>query len=63
MPGMKRDMGGSAAILGAFRALVKSGFEYPLACILCLAENAVGPAATRPDDILEMYSGKTVEVR
>lgn len=26
------------------------------------AENSVGPDSTRPDDILHMYSGKTVEV-
>jgi probable aminopeptidase NPEPL1 len=29
---------------------------------LLLAENAIGPNATRPDDIIHMYSGKTVEV-
>jgi len=27
-----------------------------------LAENAVGPTATRPDDIHTLYSGKTVEI-
>ena len=30
--------------------------------MLCLAENAVGPKATRPDDIHTFYSGKTVEI-
>merc|ERR1712136_421546 len=46
MPGMKRDCGGAAAILGVFR----------------LAENSVGPLATRPDDIHTLYSGRTVEI-
>ncbi|CAB1353889.1 unnamed protein product [Coregonus sp. 'balchen'] len=62
MPGMKRDCGGAAAILGAFKATVKQGFKDNLHAIFCLAENAVGPTATRPDDIHTLYSGKTVEI-
>ena len=62
MPGMKADMGGAAAVLGAFEAAVATGTSQRLYALLCLAENSVGPEATRPDDILEMYSGKTVEV-
>jgi len=62
MPGMKIDMGGAAGMLGAFAAAVRGGFKDNLHCLLCLAENSVGPDATRPDDILAMYSGKTVEV-
>ncbi|XP_027058695.1 probable aminopeptidase NPEPL1 [Pocillopora damicornis] len=62
MLGMKRDCGGAAGILGAFRAAVKQGFTENLHAVFCMAENAVGPDATRPDDILTLYSGKTVEV-
>ncbi|CAL8403155.1 unnamed protein product [Arctogadus glacialis] len=62
MPGMKRDCGGAAAILGAFKATVKQGFKDNLHAVFCLAENAVGPTATRPDDIHTLYSGKTVEI-
>ncbi|XP_020628724.1 probable aminopeptidase NPEPL1 [Orbicella faveolata] len=62
MLGMKRDCGGAAGILGAFRAAVKQGFTENLHAVFCMAENAVGPHATRPDDILTLYSGKTVEV-
>ncbi|XP_031228784.1 probable aminopeptidase NPEPL1 isoform X2 [Mastomys coucha] len=62
MPGMKRDCGGAAAILGAFRAAIKQGFKDNLHAVFCLAENAVGPNATRPDDIHLLYSGKTVEI-
>ncbi|CAN0170612.1 unnamed protein product [Ectocarpus sp. 4 AP-2014] len=78
MPGMKRDMGGAAAILGAFQAAVKaqmaaagggggggSGWEgghRPLHALLCLAENSVAANATRPDDIHTLYSGRTVEI-
>jgi probable aminopeptidase NPEPL1 len=81
MPGMKMDMGGSAALLGAFIAAVtmmerarqdaiseSSSDTRPalpldrLVLILCLAENAIGPTAFRNDDIITMYSGKTVEI-
>ncbi|EDW24855.1 GL23157 [Drosophila persimilis] len=62
MPGMKRDCGGAAAILGAFYAAVKCGFKDNLHAVFCLAENSVGPNATRPDDIHTLYSGRTVEI-
>uniref|UniRef100_A0A1L8E2P2 Putative aminopeptidase npepl1-like protein n=1 Tax=Nyssomyia neivai TaxID=330878 RepID=A0A1L8E2P2_9DIPT len=62
MPGMKRDCGGAAAILGAFYAAVKGGFTENLHAVFCLAENSVGPNATRPDDIHKLYSGLTVEI-
>ncbi|RHY34962.1 hypothetical protein DYB32_000533 [Aphanomyces invadans] len=64
MVGMKHDMGGAAGLLGAFEASVLSGrfTSRPLHVVLCLAENAVGPLATRPDDIHTLYSGKTVEI-
>jgi len=62
MPGMKADMGGAAAVIGAFGAAVRLGASQRIYALLCLAENSVGPESTRPDDILELYSGKTVEV-
>ncbi len=62
MPGMKSDMGGAAAVLAAFVAAVRAGSALKLSAILCVAENAIGPGAFRPDDILTMLSGKTVEV-
>ncbi|XP_053309401.1 probable aminopeptidase NPEPL1 [Spea bombifrons] len=62
MPGMKRDCGGAAAVLGAFKAAVNQGFKDNLHALFCLAENSVGPKATRPDDIHLLYSGKTVEI-
>ena len=58
MCSMKRDCGGAAAILNAFYVAVKNGFKQNLHAVLCIAENAVGPLATRPDDILTMYSKK-----
>ncbi|PSN48819.1 putative aminopeptidase NPEPL1 [Blattella germanica] len=51
MPGMKRDCGGAAGVLGAFYTAVRQGFTQNLHAVFCLAENAVGPESTRPDDI------------
>ncbi|KAJ0171293.1 hypothetical protein K1T71_012843 [Dendrolimus kikuchii] len=62
MVGMKGDCGGAAAVLGAFAAAVKARPTVTLHAVLCLAENAVGPNATRPDDIHQLYSGRTVEI-
>jgi len=62
MPGMKADCGGAAGLLFAFKEAVQRGFKHNLTCILCLAENSVGPDATRPDDIITAYSGLTVEI-
>jgi probable aminopeptidase NPEPL1 len=62
MPGMKVDMGGSAAVLGAFQSIALANVSYHVHGLLCIAENSVGPLATRPDDIQTFYSGLTVEV-
>ena len=34
------------------------GFRDNLHALFCLAENAVGPKALRPDDIITLYSGR-----
>ncbi len=62
METMKADMGGAAAVLGAFRVLCQNDCPHRLSLLLCLAENAVGPASFKPDDILTLHSGKTVEI-
>ncbi|MCA9537662.1 MAG: leucyl aminopeptidase family protein, partial [Myxococcales bacterium] len=62
MAGMKTDMGGAAAVFGAFTAAVRLGTPHRLRALLCLAENAIGSKAFRNDDIITLYSGRTVEV-
>ena len=62
MCGMKCDMGGSAAVLCGFLAAVQNGCDRPLDCVLCVADNAIGPRAQRNDDIVVMKSGRTVQV-
>lgn len=68
MAGMKMDMGGSAAVLGSFAASVRGHITghtlltKPLHALLCIAENSVDERSIRPDDVITMLSGKTVEV-
>lgn len=62
MEGMKSDMGGAAAVVGAFRVLARAGLPVRLHCLVPLAENAIGPASYRPDEVLTLHSGKTVEI-
>jgi len=62
METMKADMGGAAAVLGAFRILQAEGVAHRLSLVLCLAENAVDARSYKPDDILRLHSGKTVEI-
>ncbi|MBI5851304.1 MAG: leucyl aminopeptidase family protein [Planctomycetes bacterium] len=61
METMKCDMGGAAAVLGAFRVLARRA-PCRMTLVLCIAENAIGPSAYKPDDVLVMHSGKTVEI-
>jgi probable aminopeptidase NPEPL1 len=62
MEGMKADMGGAAAVLGAFATLARTGCRHDLTLLLCLAENANDARSYKPDDILTLHSGKTVEI-
>ncbi|GCB50064.1 leucyl aminopeptidase [Streptomyces sp. NL15-2K] len=59
---MKCDMSGAAAVLGAVVAAARLGLEVNVTGWLALAENMPSGSATRPGDVLRMYSGKTVEV-
>merc|ERR1719215_1012547 len=43
-------------------AAVRAKVQENICMVLCIAENSVSAAAFRNDDILKMYSGKTVEV-
>eukprot|EP00835_Amoeboradix_gromovi_P004191 NODE_312_length_11237_cov_0.283624.p3 type:complete len:465 gc:universal NODE_312_length_11237_cov_0.283624:11010-9616(-) len=62
MTSMKSDMGGSAACVGALLNLVHSKVKQNIHAVLCIAENSVDAHSFRNDDIITMYSGKTVEI-
>ncbi|KAH8045073.1 manganese ion binding protein [Aureococcus anophagefferens] len=64
MVGMKSDCGGAAAVLGGFEAAcaLGGGAYEEIHCLLCVAENAIGPDAMRCDDIVTFFSGLTCEI-
>ncbi|MGR3933303.1 leucyl aminopeptidase [Streptomyces sp. BRA346] len=59
---MKCDMSGAAAVFATVVAAAKLGLRVNVTGWLALAENMPSGSATRPGDVLSMYSGKTVEV-
>jgi leucyl aminopeptidase len=62
MVGMKYDMTGAAAVMQALVAIASLGIKVKATAWLCLAENMPSGTATRPNDIIKIRNGKTVEV-
>ncbi len=62
MEDMKFDMGGSAAVVGAMRALAGRKAKANVIGIIGLVENMPSHNAQRPGDVVESMSGQTVEV-
>jgi len=62
MDEMKMDMGGSAAVVGAIKALALRKAKSNVVGIVGLAENMPSNQSYRPGDIIKSYSGKTIEV-
>ena len=62
MVGMKYDMTGAATVLAATIAAARLGAPIRITARLCLAENMPSGSATRPNDVLVMRGGTTVEV-
>lgn len=59
---MKCDMGGAAAVLNAVAAAAELELPIRVTGYLCIAENMPSGTATKPNDVLSMRGGKTVEV-
>ncbi len=62
MVGMKYDMTGAACVLQALIAIAELGLPIKATAWLCLAENMPSGGATRPNDVVKIRNGKTVEV-
>ncbi|MCH2141403.1 MAG: leucyl aminopeptidase family protein [Phycisphaerales bacterium] len=62
MKGMKYDMCGGAGVLGAMQAIATLKIPVEVHAVLPCAENMVSARSYRPDDIIELYNGVTVEV-
>ena len=60
--GMKTDMAGAATVLSAMVALAELDVPLRVTGWLCIAENLPSSTAVRPNDVLRIRGGKTVEV-
>ncbi|KGR78150.1 leucyl aminopeptidase [Ureibacillus manganicus] len=61
MVGMKGDMGGAAAVLGAMRIVGELKPNQNVVAVIGATDNMISSDAMKPDDIITTYSGKTVE--
>ena len=59
---MKSDMGGAAVVLGVVELIAKLKLNINVVGIVCSAENAVDAESYRPGDVINSYSGKTIEI-
>ena len=59
---MKADLGGAAAIVGAFEALAALDVPLHVVGLLPATDNRPGRKAYVPGDVVRMHSGATVEV-
>ena len=62
MVGMKYDMTGAATSYQAIVAIARLGLPVHVTAWLCLAENMPSSTAQRPDDVIKIRNGKSVEV-
>lgn len=62
MVGMKYDMTGAATVLAVVRAAARLNLPVKLTGWLCLAENMPSSSALRPNDVITVRGGTTVEV-
>ncbi|WP_146341706.1 leucyl aminopeptidase [Nesterenkonia sp. NBAIMH1] len=62
MTTMKLDMAGAATVLSIVLAAAELNLPIRVTGWLCLAENMPSSTAQRPEDVISIYGGKTVEV-
>ena len=62
MVGMKYDMTGAATVLAVTLAVARLALPLKVTAWLCIAENMPSGNAIKPNDVLHMKGGKTVEV-
>jgi leucyl aminopeptidase len=62
MEEMKFDMGGAAAVLGAFLAAARMNLKLNLVCVVPSVENMPDGDSYRPSDVITSLSGLTIEV-
>ena len=59
---MKSDMGGAAVVLGVVELVAKLKLNVNIIGVVAAAENAVDAKSFRPGDVIDSYSGKSIEI-
>ncbi len=59
---MKLDMGGAACVIGTLKSAIDLNLKRNVLFVCGIAENVTGAASYKPGEVLNSYSGKTVEV-
>lgn len=62
MYGMHEDMEGSAVALGTLLACTLLKVDFAIDCWLALAENHIGPAGYKPNDVVTASNGTSIEI-
>lgn len=62
MVGMKGDMGGAAAVLGAMAVIGETRPAKNVLAVIASTDNMISGEAFKPDDVITSLSGKTIEV-
>ncbi|MEG0227982.1 MAG: leucyl aminopeptidase family protein, partial [Lachnospiraceae bacterium] len=62
MLGIKGDMAGGAAVAGAMYALAKNKVKTNVIALIPMCENRISPGSLLPGDVIDSYSGKTIEI-
>jgi leucyl aminopeptidase len=60
--GMKSDMGGAAAVLGAMEIIAQLKPEQNVVAVIPSTDNMISGEAFKPDDVITSMSGKTIEI-
>lgn len=60
--GMKGDMGGAAAVLGAMQIIGELRPNKNVIAIIASTDNMISGNAFKPDDVITSMSGKTIEI-
>ncbi|HSP20942.1 MAG TPA: leucyl aminopeptidase [Planococcus sp. (in: firmicutes)] len=60
--GMKGDMGGAAAVLGAMKIIGELQPGKNVVAVIASTDNMVSGNAFKPDDVITSLSGKTIEI-
>ncbi|MEO8512632.1 MAG: leucyl aminopeptidase [Ignavibacteria bacterium] len=62
MDQMKMDMGGAAAVVGAFEAVARLKYKMNLIGLIPAVENMPDAGAYKPGDVIRSYSGTSIEI-